>query len=321
MIYLPVANGASSYETKRQVALAPATGVAETPSELLMRLKLLNYQEKLRAKEAKKKAKAEKKARKQAAFNAYMNAMAAGALNPASTSLTPGVVSGGEMAPGSPSAAAAAPPMPMFPSMGLWKKSFVLSQIMAAAAARNAAIAAAAAGTTTPAPAESGETSEEDEADEEDQTINEIVKRYAPMLRRKFYGAPEHDHEYSEEFEDADDASSDEDEMKELDDDDDDDETASSQSGAFNKFGTGPAGSPNGVGYEDAKVNQAGCSGSHIHICSGTTVYLTNPEDSTNENPASEFQAVESESEETNDTPQPVTQRVRKKISSTMGNI
>jgi len=48
--------------------------------------------------------------------------------------------------------------------------------------------------------------------------------------------------------------------------------------GATNDFKTGPAGSPNGVGYAESPVSQAGCSGSHIHSCSGMTVYINKPE-------------------------------------------
>jgi len=125
------------------------------------------------------------------------------------------------------------------------------------------------------------------------------------MLRKKFYGAPHQkyeDEESDEEFPEEDDEEQNVDEeLPAGDDDEEDEDPASYQKGSFNKFGTGPAGSPNGVGYEDAKVNQAGCSGSHIHICSGTTVYLTNPDDVTNDNPLlqnAQFKAVDAEKAE-----------------------
>lgn len=142
------------------------------------------------------------------------------------------------------------------------------------------------------------------------------------MLRKKFYGVPEHHRKKQKASDEEREDDVDDDENNEepeedgipegdvVDEDEDDENPAAYQSGSFNKFGTGPAGSPNGVGYEDAKVNQAGCSGSHIHICSGTTVYLTNPDENTNQNPLlenPEFKAVEPEKDDddTEETPKP----------------
>jgi len=76
-----VASGVTSRQLKRQVD--PTTGIeAATPSpaDLLLRLKLLTYEAKLKAQEDKKTAKAAKKAQKDAAFAAYMSAIVAGAL-------------------------------------------------------------------------------------------------------------------------------------------------------------------------------------------------------------------------------------------------
>jgi len=65
--------------------------------------------------------------------------------------------------------------------------------------------------------------------------------------------------------------------------------------GATNDFKTGPAGSPNGVGYAESPVSQAGCSGSHIHSCSGMTVYINKPEGN-DDNDANETPKVKEQS-------------------------
>jgi len=230
-------------------AAAPATGTL-SPADLLMRLKLYTYAEKLKAKEAKKTMKAEKKTAKDAAFRAYLTAAFAATPAPAPVAVD---------APASLSI------------MDLWKK----------------AVAAAALKQPTSTPAATTEDPENPEADsddaEDDKAINEIVKRYAPMLREKFYGNPHQKYNHKNSKSDDHHSKRKHHGKSEENEEDYSDEstglTPNYRSGAFNKYGTGPAGSPNGVGYEDAKVNQAGCSGSNIGICSGTTVYLTNPDE------------------------------------------
>jgi hypothetical protein len=164
----------------------------------------------------------------------------------------------------------------MIPALGLWRKSFILSQIASAVAAAATtttvppplvpALEATTAASPTPASEDSGEDADEDA------TINEIVKRYAPALRKKMYGSDSPYDKYNKKNSDAD-------EDEDTDDEEDETLVPNYKKGSFNKFGSGPSGSPNGVGYDQGKINQAGCSGNHIHICSGTTVYLTSPEE------------------------------------------
>ena len=127
----------------------------ETTADILTRLKLLAYAEKLKAKQAKKKAKADKKAQKEKAWNAYLMSLVPPA--PGADGSTAGTGTGAAGTAGT------APALP--PAMGLWKKSFLLSQL-AMAQAQAAAAAAAAEATTTAAP-DTNAPAENDSAEEE----------------------------------------------------------------------------------------------------------------------------------------------------------
>jgi len=132
------------------------TDSTETTADILTRLKLLAYAEKLKAKQAKKKAKADKKAQKEQAWNAYLMSLVPPA---AGTGTGAGATTGAGTGAGAAGTAGTAPVLP--PALGLWKKSFLLSQL-AMAQAQAAAAAAAAEATTTPVPVSGVETTPAD---------------------------------------------------------------------------------------------------------------------------------------------------------------